>query len=377
VFDGTLDLEYLYDNHYTMAIINEAKGYNYTSTTSNGKTDYALLLQSSRPDWMYSTVKGQTGALKIELYTHGYADSTCLSWQNRAVYVTDTISTPAQKGLTGGRSVSDGNLVLVHPLIKTDGTATTSSTLLNFGTFLAHINPYDALAAKNGPRGVTAFHAQLSELDYYVNVGTFTTPNVQPNPVQAYAAFFSEENWSAAPAVGTTDVGTKGLKYVVAAHRSVTYYPYFKVTGYAHPDGYGRVRAVGSEANPAYAGIDNEVTGLDYRGTGMWTDNTDVVFSISPAVETDGVERLRITDTGIKWKTVAGSFQVLGARRTGWTTAPTGTLTRITFATYNAPTLSVAASIAQTQALMNATEAVSERLAALITDLRSHGMIGA
>jgi hypothetical protein len=304
VYDGTLGLEYLYDNHYTMAIINEAKGYAYTSTTSNGKTDYALLLQSSRPDYLYSTVKGQTGALKIELYTHGYSDSTCISWQNRAVYVTDTVSTPAQKGLTGGRSVADGNLFLIHPLIKTDGTATTSSTLINFGTFLTHINPYDALAAKNGPRGVTAFHAQLSELDYYVNVGTFTTPDVQPNPVQAYAAFFSEENWSAAPAVGTTDVGTKGVKYIVAAHRDVTRYPYFKVTGYAHPDGPGRVRAVGSEANPAYAGIDNDLTGLDYRGTGMWFDNTDVVFSISTATNTDGHERLRIKNDGVYWNGV-------------------------------------------------------------------------
>jgi hypothetical protein len=355
-FDSTGSTEFLYDNHYTMAVINEAKGYTYTNPSSVGKTDYALLVQGSRSDYLTSTVKGQTGALAVQLYAHAYADSCAISWSNRSVYKAGA------GGTTGARTGVEGNLVLVH---------SNNATLMNFGGMVGSITPYDATASKTGPRGAMAFRAQLSTLDAQVDLGS----GLVTNPVFAYGAYVVEENYSATPGAGTI-----GVKYAFAAHKDLNNYPYLKITGYAHPDGRGRIRATGSEANPAYGAIDNEATGADYRGTGMWCDNTDVVFSISPAVEQDGVERLRIKNDGIYWKDTAfyaSSVKLLGPRKSGWASAPTGTLTRTTYATYNAPTASASYSTVQQQALMNAVEAVSERLAALITDCRSHGFIGA
>ena len=105
----------------------------------------------------------------------------------------------------------------------------------------------------------------------------------------------------------------------------------------------------------------------------MWFDDTDVVFSISPAVEQDGVERLRITNLGVEWLGV----KVLGPRKTGWSSSnPTGGVSG-TFAAYAAPTASGVYSTVQQQALMNAVETNSQRLAALIADIRAHGLIGA
>ena len=59
-----------------------------------------------------------------------------------------------------------------------------------------------------------------------------------------------------------------------------------------------------------------------------------------------------------------GSNQVVGARKTGWTT-PTGTISRGAFSTDTIP-LTVAG-----------LQSVARRLVALETDLRAHGLIGA
>lgn len=70
-----------------------------------------------------------------------------------------------------------------------------------------------------------------------------------------------------------------------------------------------------------------------------------------------------------------GVNAVVGSRKTGWT-APTGTLERTTFATYTAPTISAAYTQAEVQAIAAHVQILSRRLAALETDLISHGLVG-
>lgn len=74
------------------------------------------------------------------------------------------------------------------------------------------------------------------------------------------------------------------------------------------------------------------------------------------------------------------TLQVVGARKTGWTTIPTGTLTRTTFATYTSQTISAVPTQAEVQTMNDNLLIVNQRLAALIVDLHSasgHGLLGA
>lgn len=73
-------------------------------------------------------------------------------------------------------------------------------------------------------------------------------------------------------------------------------------------------------------------------------------------------------------KYYVGTNQVIGPRVTGWS-APTGTLSRGTFAAYAGQTQGASYSQTSIQTLDNAVASVSQTLAALITDLRSHGLI--
>jgi len=67
--------------------------------------------------------------------------------------------------------------------------------------------------------------------------------------------------------------------------------------------------------------------------------------------------------------------QVLATRRTGWT-APTGTATRTTFATFAGQDISATPTEAEVQAIDDHVKVLSERLKALIDDLTTHGLIG-
>lgn len=72
------------------------------------------------------------------------------------------------------------------------------------------------------------------------------------------------------------------------------------------------------------------------------------------------------------------ALQVVGARKTGWTTA-TGTADRATFATYTAPAISSPPTQAEVQALADHVQVLSRHLKALIDDLHAtagHGLIG-
>lgn len=64
---------------------------------------------------------------------------------------------------------------------------------------------------------------------------------------------------------------------------------------------------------------------------------------------------------------------VIAVQPAGTYGAPTGTLSRTTFATYTAPTISAPPTQAEVQALANAVQTLSRTLAALITDMQANG----
>jgi hypothetical protein len=80
----------------------------------------------------------------------------------------------------------------------------------------------------------------------------------------------------------------------------------------------------------------------------------------------------RVDATADYWR---NGTKVLGTRATGWTGDPTGTLNRTTFVSYAGATHGLSYSAGLVQALDNAVRDNSRRLAALIVDLRAHGMI--
>lgn len=72
---------------------------------------------------------------------------------------------------------------------------------------------------------------------------------------------------------------------------------------------------------------------------------------------------------------VGGATKVVGARITGWG-APTGTLDRTALAAYAGQTVSAGYVQAEAQATDDACKKASQELAAVLTDLRAHGLIG-
>lgn len=74
--------------------------------------------------------------------------------------------------------------------------------------------------------------------------------------------------------------------------------------------------------------------------------------------------------SGIAYNSATGAFTAAQAGTYG---APTGTLSRSTFATYTAATVSNPPTQSEVQAIANAVQTVSRTLAALITDLRANG----
>jgi len=76
-----------------------------------------------------------------------------------------------------------------------------------------------------------------------------------------------------------------------------------------------------------------------------------------------------------KYYSVAG-VKVVGARATGWGAA-SSTLSRTAYASYAGLTASVGYVQAEAQATDDALKLLSQKVAALITDLTAHGMIGA
>lgn len=75
-------------------------------------------------------------------------------------------------------------------------------------------------------------------------------------------------------------------------------------------------------------------------------------------------------DTSIATTAFVSTHAVARSTFTAWS-SPTGTIARTTFATYTAPVISAAPTQAEVQAIANALEIVSRRLAAVITDLKT------
>ena len=138
--------------------------------------------------------------------------------------------------------------------------------------------------------------------------------------------------------------------------------------------------SLGSER--VFTPVAGELTGTDGGANGAYSlglADTTVV----PATYGDstGLVRLvidqkgRVTGAqsyslGSGLEFAAGSVRAKSAGTYG---APTGTLSRTTFATYTAPTVGAAYVQAEVQAIANALQTVSRTLAALITDLRTNG----
>ncbi len=90
-------------------------------------------------------------------------------------------------------------------------------------------------------------------------------------------------------------------------------------------------------------------------------------------IEAQG-ERLTTAQTDITALEDALPLYVLKAQTAAWVN-PTGTLTRTTFAAYAGQTVSAAYVQAEAQATDNHVKVLSERLAALVTDLRANGVL--
>lgn len=133
-----------------------------------------------------------------------------------------------------------------------------------------------------------------------------------------------------------------------------------------------------------------EETGTSARNTYAFTNMvTNTLASVSPNISAAAAtSRWAPKPVGLAYdQTWSGaqnltqslrvnSLPVVGSRVTGFT-AMTGTATKTAFATYNAPTASVAYVQAEMQAVMDALQAVSRRLKADDDALLNHGLIGA
>jgi hypothetical protein len=114
-------------------------------------------------------------------------------------------------------------------------------------------------------------------------------------------------------------------------------------------------------ATPSSANLRAALT--DETGSGA------AVFADSPTLVTPTLGAASATTVSV------GGNQVVGARVTGWG-VPSGTLDRTALAAYAGQTVSAGYVQAEAQATDDAVKKVSQELAALITDLRTHGLIG-
>ena len=94
-----------------------------------------------------------------------------------------------------------------------------------------------------------------------------------------------------------------------------------------------------------------------------------------------GVEKWRITPSNASFNLATGGFfsinsvAVIAGRQTGWGAA-SGTLSHAAYASYTGQTYTGAYVQATNQATDDAVKALAQRVAALITDLTTHGLIG-
>lgn len=105
--------------------------------------------------------------------------------------------------------------------------------------------------------------------------------------------------------------------------------------------------------------------------TVTFSGNTDNVPEGARLYFTNARARLALGEgLGIDYNSGTG---IISAQPAGTYGTPTGTLSRATFATYTAPVITSAPTQAEVQAIADALQAVSQTLAALITDMEANG----
>jgi len=119
-------------------------------------------------------------------------------------------------------------------------------------------------------------------------------------------------------------------------------------------------------------GTEKGADGGTARALELQTDNTTRVTIAADGSKTTFTGDVDLASTKV-YK--INDVQVVGGRVTGWT-APTGTATRSTFATYAGQDVSALYTEAEVQAIDDHVKVLSERLKALIDDLTTHGLIG-
>ncbi len=135
----------------------------------------------------------------------------------------------------------------------------------------------------------------------------------------------------------------------------------------------------GGVENAAFTGVD---MALRSDGVVKWSSGV-IGTGIDAAIGRNGVGIIEINSSvlgtlrDLKLRDLySGANKVVTARQTGWG-VPTGTLSRLALAAYAGQTVSAGYVQAEAQATDNAVKAASQTLAALITDLITHGLIGA
>lgn len=106
---------------------------------------------------------------------------------------------------------------------------------------------------------------------------------------------------------------------------------------------------------------------------------TAATGSLAPATDAGLTYNANTNQLAVSGNYAVGANQVVGARVTGWGT-PSSTLLRTTFATYTGTTFAnstYSGLFTDLQTLDDVVKAMSQRLGALITDLVTHGLVGA
>lgn len=128
---------------------------------------------------------------------------------------------------------------------------------------------------------------------------------------------------------------------------------------------------------PGTYGSASKTVSLIITASGRITGATEFALNTSNITEgsnlyfTNARARAALSaGAGITYNSSTGAISATSAGTYG---TPTGTLSRATFASYTAPTISNPPTQAEVQAVANALQAVSQTLAALITDMEANG----
>ena len=133
--------------------------------------------------------------------------------------------------------------------------------------------------------------------------------------------------------------------------------------------------------SPGILSLDNGTSLVFYSDTG-----TTETFEINGPTGimkgfSGGAEKIRITPANASINVASGGFYavngtyVVGARKAGWG-ATSGSVSRAAYASYPGQTLGASYSLTAAQTTDNAVAALSQTVAALLSDLTSHGLIG-